>query len=139
MYVDMWLVFGFHLWYYNIVRIFKNTWFNRFAGKEGITDSELKEVVVRLEKGQADADLGGNVYKIRVARSGEGKSGGFRVIVFFRSEDKTFFVYGFAKSAQGNIDKGELQAFKADSKVNLSLTDEQILERLRKRTLIEVL
>jgi len=42
------------------VRIFKNKWFHRFANKEGITDSELKEVVKQLENGQFYADLGGN-------------------------------------------------------------------------------
>jgi hypothetical protein len=55
------------------VRIFKNTWFARFAGNEGITDSELREMVNQLEAGHADADLGGGVYKIRFARPGEGK------------------------------------------------------------------
>jgi hypothetical protein len=65
------------------VRIFKNTWFTRFADKEGITNTELKETVDRLESGQADADLGDDVYKMCVARLGEGKSGGYRVIVFF--------------------------------------------------------
>jgi len=44
------------------VRKFKNTWFNRFAQKEGITDIELSEVVDQLETGQADGDLGGDVY-----------------------------------------------------------------------------
>jgi hypothetical protein len=39
------------------VRIFKNTWFARFADKEGLTDTELREAVNRLEAGQADADL----------------------------------------------------------------------------------
>ena len=120
------------------MRVFKNTWFNRFAAKEDITDSELKEAVDQLEKGQADADLGGSVYKMRIARSGEGKSGGYRVIVFFRSEERTFFVYDFPKSDRDNIDQGELRAFKADAKVTLSLTDEQIKDRITKRTLIEV-
>jgi len=46
--------------YYIKVRIFKNKWFHRFAKKEGITDSELKEVVKQLENGQFYADLGGN-------------------------------------------------------------------------------
>jgi len=41
------------------VRIFKNTWFTRFADKEDITDGELREIVDQLEAGQADADLGG--------------------------------------------------------------------------------
>ena len=121
------------------MRIFKNTWFNRFACKEGITDSELRSIVLLLEADQADANLGGGVYKVRVARSGEGKSGGYRVIVFFKSEERTFFTYAFGKSDMSNIDFGELQAFKADAKVNLSLTDEQIKDRLKNRTLIEIL
>ena len=121
------------------MRLFKNTWFNRFANKEGITDDELRETAYQLEAGQADADLGGGVYKVRVARSGEGKSGGYRVIVFFKSEERTFFIYGFAKSDRGNIDQGELRGFKVDAKINLSLTDEQVSDRLRKGTLIEVL
>ena len=54
--------------YYLKVRIFKNTWFARFADKEGIKDDELEEAVNQLEAGQADADLGGGVYKVRPAR-----------------------------------------------------------------------
>jgi hypothetical protein len=121
------------------VRLFKNTWFTRFAHKEGITDAELRETVNRLEAGQADADLGGGVYKVRVARFGEGKSGAYRVIVFFKSEERTFFVYGFAKSNRANIDRGELRGFKIDARIDLALTDEQISERLKKGTLIEIL
>ena len=68
------------------VRIFKYKWFHRFANKEGITDNELREIVKQLEKGQFYADLGGGVYKMQLARSNEGKSGGYRVIVVFKSE-----------------------------------------------------
>ena len=53
------------------MRIFKNTWFARYASKEDISDSELKEAVNLLEAGQANANLGGNVYKVRVARPGK--------------------------------------------------------------------
>jgi len=121
------------------MRIFKNTWFSRFADREGITDNELVEAANRLEAGHADADLGGGVYKIRLARPGEGKSGGNRVIVFFRSQERTFFVYGFAKADRGNINEKELRDYKKDAKVDLSMTGEQIRDRLRKRTLIEIL
>jgi len=114
------------------VRIFKNTWFTRFAEKEGITDAELKEEVNRLEAGQADADLGGGVYKLRVARYGEGKAGGYRVIVFFKSKERTFYVYGFAKSAMGNISEKQLRDFKRTAKVILALTDNQLDELLKK-------
>jgi hypothetical protein len=111
------------------VRVFKNTWFNRFAGKEGITDHELLEIVDRLEAKQADANLGGDVYKVRVARPGEGKSGGHRVIVYFKNEFRTLFAYGFSKSDRDNIDQGELQAFKNRAKDTFLLTDEQNKER----------
>ena len=63
---------------------------------------------------------------MRIARSGEGKSGGYRVIVFFRSGERTFFVYGFAKSVMGNINKKQLRDFKKTAKVILSLTDNQL-------------
>jgi hypothetical protein len=56
--------------------------FSRFADKEGITDNELLEIIEQIEGDQADAILGGDVYKVRVARQGEGKSGGYRVIVY---------------------------------------------------------
>ena len=121
------------------MRVFKYPRFNRFAGKEGITDDELRDIVDQLEAGQADADLGAGVFKVRLARLGEGKSGGYRVIVFFRSEFRTVFVYGFTKSGRDNIDQGELRAFKNDAKEQLSLTDEQLEKWLRNRTLIEVL
>jgi hypothetical protein len=120
------------------VRLFKNTWFNRFAKKEGILDAELREAANRLEAGQADADLGGGVYKVRVARPGEGKAGGYRVIVFFKSEERTIFVYGFAKSDMANIERDELKGFKEDAKEQLAMTDEQIKAWLRNRTLIEI-
>jgi hypothetical protein len=120
------------------VRIFKSSWFARFAFKEGITDDELREMVDQLEMGQADADLGGGVYKVRVAQPGKSKAGGYRVIVFFRSEERTFFVYGFAKSRRANIDEKELRGFKKDAKDQLSLTDEKITAWLKSKRLTEV-
>ena len=108
------------------MRVFKYTGFSRFAKKEGITDTELLEVVNNLENDQADVNLGGDVYKVRFARTGQGKSGGYRVIVYFRNEFRTFFVYGFPKADRDNIDEKELKAFKADAKEDFSLTDAQI-------------
>ena len=120
------------------MRIFKNTWFTRFADKEGITDGELVEAVNLLEDGHA-ADLGGGVYKIRLARPGEGKRGGYRVIVFFRSEERTFYEYCFAKSDRDNISEKELRIFKKTAKIDFTMTDTELREHLRKRDLIEIL
>ena len=96
-------------------------------------------MVKQLEARQADADLGGGVYKVRLARPGEGKSGGYRVVVYFRNKFRTFFVYGFTKSDRDNIDEKELRAFKVDAKDQFALTEEQIRVRLENGTLIEVL
>jgi hypothetical protein len=56
------------------VRIFKNAWFVRFARRQAIPDSALRDAVERAETGRIDADLGGGVLKQRVARRGQGKS-----------------------------------------------------------------
>jgi hypothetical protein len=118
--------------------VFKYTGFSRFADKEGITDNELLEIVDQLEGDQADANLGGDVFKVRVAKQGEGKSGGYRVIVYFRNEFRTFFVYGFPKSDRDNINEKELKRFKLDAKKQFSFTEEQIEARLRNRIFIEI-
>jgi hypothetical protein len=104
------------------VRIFKNVWFSRFAEREGISDGELKAVVNRLEIGQINAELGGGVYKQRLARPGSGKSGGYRVILFFRSGELTFFHYGYSKSDIANISGKDLRSFKEVAKEYLAMT-----------------
>ena len=132
------LDFCFDLYYCFLVRVFKYTAFSRFAKKEDVSDAELLEIINQLEKDQADANLGGDVYKVRLARAGEGKSGGHRLIVYFRNEFRTFFVYGFPKSVRGNISEKELKAFKIDAKEDFALTDAQINAWLKRGTLIEI-
>ena len=121
-----------------ILRILKNAWFRRFARRERITDESLIEAITRAEKGTIDADLGGNVIKQRIARPGQGKSGGYRTIIVFKKGDKAFFVYGFAKSEQENIDQVETEAFKKAAKELLALSDEQIQKLIENGGLTEV-
>ena len=86
-------------------RIFKNRWFIRFTKREKISDAILAKAIADAEKGIISADLGGNIIKQRIARPGQGKSGGYRTIIIFKKGDKAFFVYGFSKSGRENIDK----------------------------------
>ena len=120
------------------VRIFKSRWFQRFARKEGIADAVLCEAVARAEEGQIDADLGGGVIKQRIARPGQGRSKGYRTIVFFRRGTTAFFVYGFAKSQRANIDRDEEEQFKEAAKHVLALTEKQLAELLKKGDFMEV-
>ena len=94
------------------MQIFKTKAFARFANREGLNDAALREAVRRAENGLIDADLGGCVIKQRIARQGGGRSGGYRMIVLFRSGELAFFVYGFAKSDRENLRPDELAAFR---------------------------
>ena len=94
------------------MRTYKNKSFARFARRAGIPDAALCDAVVRAGRGQVDADLGGGVIKQRIARAGGGRSGGFRVIVLFRREDRAFFVHGFAKNERENLRRDELRTLR---------------------------
>ncbi|MFZ6819308.1 type II toxin-antitoxin system RelE/ParE family toxin [Undibacterium sp. Ji22W] len=94
------------------MRIFKTRWFARWASKEGMSDQALIDAVAELDQGLIDANLGGNVVKKRVGIAGRGKSAGLRTILAFKFKDMAFFLYGFAKNQQDNIDDKELKALK---------------------------
>jgi len=79
------------------LRVFVTKAFARFARRALLGDRELCSAIEGAEAGQVDADLGGEVIKLRIARAGGGKSGGYRTIVLFRRSDRAFFVFGFVK------------------------------------------
>jgi hypothetical protein len=120
------------------VRVFKSRWFQRFARKEGISDPILLEAVARAEQSRIDADLGGGVIKQRIARPGQGKSKGYRVVIFFQREARAFLVYGFAKRQRANIDHNEEREFKEAAKHVLALTEKQLAQLLKRGDFLEV-
>ncbi len=120
------------------MRIFKTKPFARFADHEGIADAELCDAMRRAEEGLIDADLGGGVIKQRLAREGQGKSGGFRSIVFFRSGETAFFVYGFAKSDRDNIRRDELKAFRKLADEMLAYDDKALEAAMKNGTIMEI-
>lgn len=90
------------------VKIFKTRQFAKFARSERITDKSLIEAVERAEQGLVAADLGSGIIKQRVARQGQGRSGGYRTLIAFRSGDFAVFMFGFAKNERENIKAQEL-------------------------------
>ena len=64
--------------------------FDRFARKNKIPDGDLATAADEVLQGNFDADLGGGVYKQRVARKGGGKSGGFRTLITHKTSDHFF-------------------------------------------------
>lgn len=120
------------------MRVFKAKGFARFARQQNIADDKLCEAVADAEQGQIDADYGGGVIKQRVSRPGEGKSGGFRVIVCFRQAERAFFVHGFAKSDKANLDGDEVKAYKQLAKILFALSDKDLEKALQNREFTEV-
>lgn len=109
-----------------IPRIFKNGWFERFARKERLAEEALVDAILRAERGLVDADLGGGVIKQRVARAGQGKSGGYRTLILFRQGDRAIFAFGFAKSRQDNISQADLAVLRQAAAEALDWSDEDM-------------
>lgn len=92
--------------------VYKTKEFSRFARKVDLGSEELLEAAKAVASGRWDADLGGGVFKQRIARDGGGKSGGFRTIILFKVGGHSFFVHGFAKNEKTNVTPKELKALK---------------------------
>ncbi len=90
------------------MQLYKLKAFARFQRRERIADEALMRAVRSAEDGLVDADLGGGLIKQRIARSGQGKSGGFRTIIAYRRGNRAVFLFGFAKSERENLDDDEL-------------------------------
>ncbi len=109
-------------------RILKTRTFTRWARREGLADGELAGAVSEMKEGLIDARLGGGVFKKRIARRGQGKSGGYRVILASNLGKRWVFIFGFAKNERDNIDDKELKLIKDLAAAYLAM-DEQMLKR----------
>ena len=108
------------------MRVFKTRAFGRFAHKERIADVLLCEAIERAGRGVVDADLGGHVIKQRVARPGQGRSGGYRTLIAYRSVNRAVFMFGFAKSDEDNVSDDELKELRKSAAEMLGWTDDEV-------------
>lgn len=81
------------------------------AKRSGLTDVEVQEIVAVIaadpEAGAIMAGTGG-ARKLRHAREGQGKSGGYRTIHYFGGGDIPVFALAiYGKNEKGNLSKAE--------------------------------
>jgi len=81
------------------------------AKRSGVSDAELQEILAAIaadpEAGALMAGTGG-ARKLRHAREGQGKSGGYRTIHYFGGGDIPVFALAiYGKSEKGNLSKAE--------------------------------
>lgn len=122
------------------MRIFKNKWFNHWARKENVSDAVLIEAAEEITKGEVEADLGGCLFKKRLAKIGTGKSGGYRVIVGYRKQnnERIIFLYAFAKNQRANISDKEKMTLRLIAKNFVAFTEEHLQELLKIGSIWEV-
>jgi hypothetical protein len=120
------------------VRIFKTKWMVRYARRERIADSSLREAIERAGRGSIDADLGGGIIKQRVARQGQGRSGGYRMLIAYRAGTRAVFLYAFAKNERDNIDPDELLEWREIGTLWLAKSERDIALAIDERELEEV-
>ncbi len=107
-------------------RVFKTRYFIRWMRKTELTDQALCLAVTEMENGLIDADLGGGVVKKRVPLPGRGKSGSTRTLVATNKSSRWFFMFGFEKNVQANVNAKELEALQDIARDLLKLTPTQL-------------
>ena len=118
--------------------IYKTKWFARWSRKNGLSDSSICAAVSEMTNGLYDANLGGGLYKKRIAKQGQGKSGGFRTLLASNFGNRWFFMYGFEKNQRSNIDKDEEDALKLLAEKLLALSNKEIEQATQSDEFIEV-
>lgn len=121
-----------------LIKVFKRKDFARWQAHEKLPDSALCEAVNEMEGGLVDTNLGGFLYKKRVARAGGGKSGGYRTVLSVRIGSRYVFLHGFPKSSKANISEGERKALQFAGKVFLDLSATDLATALKIGVLLEV-
>ena len=108
------------------------------SGRNGLRIISLCDAIERAERGLVDADLGGGIIKQRVARTGQGRSGGYRLLIAYRSGKRAVFLYGFAKSERDNIEADELETLKEIGAAWLEAKKERLEYAIKEGILREV-
>ena len=121
------------------MQIYCIRWVARFIRRERLSGSSLRVAVERADKGLVDADLGGGLVKLRVAREGQGRSGGYRMLLAYRVGDRAVFLYGFAKSERDNIEPDELLTLREVAAFWLAADAHEIEAAVETGKLLEVL
>ncbi|MCK5215564.1 MAG: type II toxin-antitoxin system RelE/ParE family toxin [Candidatus Omnitrophica bacterium] len=119
------------------MRYLKNKAFQRDLKDNHLDDKYIKEVLEDVFKGRA-VPLGLKMYKIRAAKEGQGKSGGFRNIFFWKRDELIIFCVLFGKNEQDNLTSDEKKALKILSDEYDQLTGDEIKTLIKNNKFKEI-
>ena len=86
-------------------------WFAKWAKKQKVSDTRLLKAIEDLTNNLSSVNLGGGLFKVRVAAENSGKSAAYRTIIVYRKNDRAVIVYGFMKKEKENLSTEELKKF----------------------------
>ena len=104
----------------------------------GITDEQLEKALEEIDDGLHDGNLGGGLFKKRVACPNQGKNGSYRTFIAYRKGKHAMYLCALAKNERDNITKKEKEALKQLAKSVLSLSDKKLQEQVEKAALIRL-
>lgn len=84
-----------------------------------------------------DADLGGGLYKFRIARPGESARGGGRALVALKVGRRAVLMFGWEKKDMENITSKELKVYRLLAKRYLEFNDGEMSIAVNDGTLLE--
>lgn len=92
-----------------------------------ITDEMLIQAVKEVAQGLHNGDYKGGVYKKRIAnKTGQGSSGGSRMLTAYHANKHTFIIEGFSKNVKVSHDASEKKDLRNEAKYLFALNKKQI-------------
>ena len=116
--------------------VYKARRFSQSTKKLGIHDKVLMAAAEEVMQGIWEADLGSGVIKKRLPLQ-QGKSGGARTIIFFKSANHVFFYDGWSKSGLSSKGTKEIEDEKM-ANAFLAFSNKQIEDLIETGFLSEV-
>lgn len=119
--------------------VYRTKTFTKWMRRSGLTDQALLNAVSEIEDGLVDADLGGALFKKRIAIDGKGKRSGARIIIATKFEDRWIFLFGFGKNERSNIDRNEMSALREIAAHLLAMSNHDLRRLVALRELTKVI
>ena len=121
------------------MKILITNWFRKWLKKVSLEKGDLISAAKSLNiNPESSVSLGSGLYKVRIKRKYQGKSGGYRTLLVFKKGKLTLYVYGFSKKEKGNIEQDELKLFKKLSKDILSMNERELNHQIKSGGFIDL-
>jgi len=119
------------------MQIYETKRFKKWAAKNKIVDEKLLNAISEIDKGLGIVDLGGNLYKARIAKN-KGKSGGYRTIIVYKKGLRSLFIYGYEKNDKSDISDVEKLFYKNYARDFLNYPKEGIEKMLKEGEIFDL-